>query len=273
MGKAIAPKIIKETISTYAAHNKNGEFVIDYLASLIVHEYDENALLSNSSLKQFDKDGCLSESALTRRRPHELGYIYERYNHDGELVGYIVCNKKGAELESTLLGQHSTTYDEGGKLLSHRSVYTDGDTHEFIYTYDDSGNLIQTVETSNGKSTVLNHYRSEDLLGNIVETSLDTTGNLVRSEVIDKSTGETLEIKELNEDDSRAYDVTYYRNNLNNSYHARVSNCKITHDTYRTLEYDEHDNWTIELVADDVHGEPQYYIRVRDLNYDNLDLK
>ena len=34
-------------------------------------------------------------------------------------------------------------------------------------------------------------------------------------------------------------------------------------------EYDKYDNWILELVANDVYGEPQYYIRVRDINYDN----
>ena len=269
MGRAIAPKIKKETISTYSAHSENGEFVIEHLSSLMVYEYDDKALLWKSSLQRFDNEGSLSESALTKRRPHEKGYIYERYNHYGELEGYIICNKNGSELETTILGHHSTMYNEEGKLLSHKSVYSDGDTQEFIYTYDESGNLIQTVETLNGKSTILNHYRSEDLLGNIVETSLNAEGHLVRSEVIDKTTGQTLEIKEMREDDHRSYDVTYYRNNLNNSYYARVTNSQITHNTYRTLEYDKYDNWILELVANNVYGEPQYYIRVRDINYDN----
>ena len=239
-----APQIIKETITTYAAHSENGQFIIDYLSSLIVYEYDDT-LLWKSSFQRFDENGSLAESALTKRKAHKKGYIYERYNHNGELDGYIICDKDGTELESTLLGQHSSTYDEAGKLL-------------------------QTVENTNGKSIVLNHYYSEDLLGNIVQTSLDAEGNLVRTEVIDKASGHTLETKEICETDPFSYDITYYRNNLNDSFHARVTNNKIRHNSYRTLEYDEYDNWILELTSNNILGESQYYIKVRDLVYDDI---
>lgn len=268
MRRTTSPKISKETISTYAAHSENGQFIIDYLSSLIVYEYDDT-LLWKSSFQRFDESGSLAESALTKRKAHPKGYIYERYNHNGELDGYIICDKNGTELESTLLGQHSSTYDKDGKLTSHKSVYMHNDTHEHIFTYDDSGKLLQTTEIVNGKARVLNHFYSEDGLGNVVETSLDTEGNLVRTEVISKATGHTLETKEISETDPLSYDITYYRNNLNDSFHARVTNNKIKHNTYRTLEYDEYDNWILELTSNNILGEPQYYIRVRDIIYND----
>ena len=138
MRRTTYPQISKETISTYAAHSENGQFIIDYLSSLIVYEYDDT-LLWKSSFQRFDESGSLAESALTKRKAHPKGYIYERYNHNGELDGYIICDKNGTELESTLLGQHSSIYDNDGKLTSHKSVYMHNDTHEHIFTYDDSG--------------------------------------------------------------------------------------------------------------------------------------
>lgn len=269
MRRMTAPQIIKETITTYAAHSENGQFIIDYLSSLTVYEYDDK-LLWKSSFQRFDENGSLTDSALTKRKAHKKGYIYERFNHNGELDGYIICDENGTELESTFLGQHSSTYDNDGKLTSHKSIYMHGDTYEYVYTYDEAGKLLQTVENTNGKSIVLNHYYSEDLLGNIVQTSLDAEGNLVRTEVIDKASGHTLETKEISETDPMSYDITYYKNNLNNSFYARVTNNKIKHNTYRTLKYDEYDNWILELTSNNILDESQYYIKVRDLVYDDI---
>ena len=94
MRRTTSPKISKETISTYAAHSENGQFIIDYLSSLIVYEYDDT-LLWKSSFQRFDESGSLAESTLTKRKAHPKGYIYERYNHNGELDGYIICDKNG----------------------------------------------------------------------------------------------------------------------------------------------------------------------------------
>lgn len=264
-------KISKETISTYAAHKEHDEFIIDYLSSLLVYEYDDDALMLRSSLQCFDEDGRLNDSWHTTRKEHEEGYIYERYNHNGELEGHIIRDKDGRELESTLLGQHRMTYDADGRLLSQKSVYIHEDSHENSYTYDPSGRLVQSVETRNGKTSVLNHHYSEDISGNIVETSLDSEGNLVRTIVYDKISGHIIESKEACDFDPTAYDVTYYSDHLNDTYHARVINNRVHHNTYRNLEYDNQGNWVLELVNNNVLGEPQFYIKVRDIVYQNED--
>lgn len=262
-------EIEKETISTYAAHMDSGKYIIEYLSSIIVYEYGQDKLLLHSSLQCYDKDGGLTDSSMTKRRAHKEGYIYERYNHNGVVEGYSVCDKEGRELESTLLGHHVMTYNPDGQLIKSRSAYNDGDEHEIQYVYAPSGDLVQTVESKNGATKVLQIHYSSDLWGNRVETTMDRDGNQVRVDVIDKTTGNIIETRELCTEDPSIIDISYYRNILTPTYSARYRKDELIHSRHRMLEYDTMGNWVMEVEMNNVPDEPSLYIRVREIKYFN----
>lgn len=240
--------IAREMTFYYSARKEHSDYVPIRLTAIIEYEYDVNGLLLKSSLQVFDDDGKLSNSSKTTRRALDDGFIYERFDMEGNLEGYSRCNKDGREIESTIIGHHLTTFDKNGRVHCCKNFDEDGLLlSEYLYEYDDFGRVVRSFETENGKTYEFHHYYSRDVLDNLVETKMDEDGNLVSVRVHNKNSEQSIEEREISGHIKKDETVYFYTDDILTTGKLRYSSDKLLWDAHNHIEYDEQGNWVLQI--------------------------
>lgn len=185
MGK----KISKQTVKIYVASIKGGEFIPKCLRSIFIHENDGNGQLLRESFKSYAPDGTETDSWNITRRFEDGFCYYERFDRDGNVMGFTKLDKEGREVEDTMMG-HTLYEYESDKLI--KAMYKNPEGHIYMtlhYEYDHQGSLVKIISEEEGKVSTRHFFYSMDHMGNKVVSAVDDNGRLTEYEACLKTSG------------------------------------------------------------------------------------
>lgn len=268
MKKYNKPEIIKERIDTYYAHKDGDNLVIDYHAVTSIYEYDGYSYIHRGEFRLYDENGQNTDGAYTRRRYEGKNCVIERFNLNDELICRDLYDDDDRILESK---------DQYGKTLyTYHYDYTksvsrfDNDDiliFKTIYEFDHLGRITKSIHMNEGGSTEEHtHHYSKNFIGDIVETIIDSDGNVTRVDTIDALTDKLKMSKSIDcEDTSIIYSDIYGTDSLRHSWTKSV-NGKLVEDSACLYEYDKRGNWIL-AVRPSMVSDVELEVLVRELEY------
>ena len=268
MNKYKRPESRTERIDTYYAHKDGDNFVIDYHAVTSVYEYDGYSYIHRGEFRLYDGNGQNIDGAYTRRRYEGKNCVIERFNLNDELICRDLYDGDDKILESK---------DQYGKTLyTYHSDYTksvsrfdndDIQVFKTIYEFDHLGRVIKSIHMNKSGSTEeYTHHYSKNLIGDIVETIIDSQGNLTRVDTIDALTDKLKMSKSMDcENPHIIYSNNYGTDSLHHSW-TKSLNGKLVEDSACLYEYDKRGNWIL-AVRPSMVSDVELEVLVRELEY------